>query len=118
MVDPRTLGFYLGWGLVAVNGWCWTLFALSLGMRFLDFRNRWLDRGQELIVPFYLFHQPPIVVLAFFAVQWPLGLPLQLAVIVLGSLVVALGLCECVVRRVNSARALFGLKPSWRPEGT
>jgi peptidoglycan/LPS O-acetylase OafA/YrhL len=62
--DPRTLGFYLGWGLVGVNGWCWTLFALWFGMRFLDFRNRWLDRGQELIVPFYVFHQPPIVVLA------------------------------------------------------
>jgi len=116
--DPRTLGFYLGWGLVAVNGWCWTLFALWLGMRFLDFRHRWLDRGQELIVPFYILHQPPIVVLAFFAVQWPLPLPVQLAVIVLGSLGVTLGLCECVARRVKPARALFGMKPSWRPKGT
>jgi surface polysaccharide O-acyltransferase-like enzyme len=116
--DPQSLGFYLGWGLVGVNGWCWTLFALWLGMRFLDFRNRWLDRGQELIVPFYVFHQPPIVVLAFFAVQWPVGWPVQLAVIVLGSLVVTLGLCELVARRVRPVRALFGMKPSWRPKGT
>ena len=69
-------------------------------------------------MPFYVLHQPPIVVLAFFAVQWPLGLPLQLAVIVLGSLGVTLGLCEGVARRVKPARALFGMKPSWRPEGT
>jgi glucan biosynthesis protein C len=115
--DSRSLGFYLGWGLVGVNGWCWTLFALWFGMRFLDFRNRWLDRGQELIVPFYVFHQPPIVVLAFFAVQWQVGLLVQLAVIVLGSLVVTLGLCELVARRVGPARALFGMKPSWRPKG-
>jgi glucan biosynthesis protein C len=65
VLDPQTAGFYLGWGLVGVNGWCWTLFALWVGMRLFDFRNRWLDRAQELIVPFYVFHQHPIVFLAF-----------------------------------------------------
>jgi glucan biosynthesis protein C len=110
--DPSTLGFYLCWALVGVNGWCWTLFALWVGMRFFDFRNRWLDRGQELIVPFYVFHQPPIVIVAFFAVQWPVALLVKLAVIVVGSFVVTLGLCEGVVRRVKPARALFGMKPA------
>jgi len=116
--DPSSPGFYLGWGLVGVNGWCWTLVAVWLGMRLLNFRNRWLDRGQELIVPFYVFHQPPIVAIAFFAVQWQTGLPLQLSAIVLGSLAVTLGFCELVARRVKPARALFGLKPSLRPKGT
>ena len=110
--DPHTPGFYLGWGLVGVNGWCWTLFALWVGMRLFDFRNRWLDRGQELIVPFYVFHQPPIVFLAFFVVQWQVSLPVKLLVIVLGSFIVTLSLCEGVVRRIKPARALFGMKPS------
>ena len=110
--DPHTAGFYLGWGLVGVNGWCWTLFALWVGMRLFDFRNRWLDRGQELIVPFYVFHQPPIVFLAFFVVQWQVSLPVKLLVIVLGSFIVTLSLCEGVVRRIKPARALFGMKPS------
>ena len=115
--DPRLPGFYLGWGLVAVNGWCLTLFALWLGMRILDFRNRWLDRGQELIVPFYVFHQPPIVVVAFFAVEWQVGLAVQWAAIIAGSLAVTLALCELVARRIRPARVLFGMKASWRPEG-
>jgi peptidoglycan/LPS O-acetylase OafA/YrhL len=110
--DPRLPGFYLCWALVGINGWCWTLFALWLGMRFFDFRNRWLDRAQELIVPFYVFHQPPIVVVAFFAVQWPVGLLVKLAAIMLASFVVTLGLCEGVVRRIKPARALFGMKPA------
>jgi glucan biosynthesis protein C len=110
--DPGTPGFYLCWALVGVNGWCWTLFALWLGMRFFDFRNRWLDRGQELIVPFYVFHQPPIVIMAFFAVHWPVALLVKWAVIVVGSFVVTLGLCEGVVRRVKPARTLFGIKPA------
>jgi hypothetical protein len=114
---PSSPGFYLGWGLVGVNGWCWTLVAVWLGMRLLDFRNHWLDRGQELIVPFYVFHQPPIVVIAFFAVQWQVGLPIQLVVIILGSLAVTLGFCELVARRVKPVRILFGMKPRLRPKG-
>ena len=116
--DPRTLGFYLGWGLVGVNGWCWSLFALWVGMRFFDFRNRWLERGQELIVPFYVFHQPPVVIVAFFVVAWQVGLLAKLAIIVLGSLAVTLALCELLVRRIKPARALFGMKPSLRPGRT
>ena len=69
-------------------------------------------------MPFYVFHQPPIVVLAFFAVQWPLGLLAQLAVVVLGSLAITMGFCELVARRIRPVRALFGMKPSWRPETT
>jgi len=115
--DPRMPGFYLGWGLVAVNGWCLTLFALWLGMRILDFRNHWLDRGRELIVPFYVFHQPPIVVVAFFVVEWQVGLAVQWAAIIAGSLVVTLAFCELVARRIRPARVLFGMKASWRPKG-
>ena len=52
--DP---GFYLLWSIWAVNAWCWTLFMLSVGMRRLDFTSRWLQYGQETILPFFLFHQ-------------------------------------------------------------
>jgi glucan biosynthesis protein C len=110
--DPTTPGFYLGWGLVGVNGWCWTLFALWVGMSLFDFRNRWLDRAQELIVPFYVFHQPPIVLLAFFVMPWQTGILVKLGVVVLGSFVISLVLCEGIVRHLKPARALFGMKPS------
>ena len=116
--DPGTAGFYLGWGLVGVNGWCWTLFALWVGMRLLDFRNRWLERAQELILPFYVFHQPPVVLLAFFAVQWQIGIPAKLGVVVLGSFIIVLGLCEGIVRHLKPARALFGMKHSLQPDVT
>jgi glucan biosynthesis protein C len=113
--DPSTPGFYLGWGLVGVNGWCWTLFALWVGMRLFDFRNRWLDRAQELILPFYVFHQPPIVLLAFFAVQWQTGILAKLGVVVLGSFIIVMGLCDGIVRRLKPTRALFGMKHSLQP---
>jgi glucan biosynthesis protein C len=109
--DPSMPGFYLGWSLVAVNGWCWTLFALSFGMRVLNFRNRVLDYGQAMIVPFYVLHQPPVIVIAYFVVQWNAGIVLKLPVVVLGSFLATLGLCELLVRYVKPARVLLGVKP-------
>jgi glucan biosynthesis protein C len=109
--DPTTLGFFLGWGLVGVNGWCWTLFALWLGMRLFDFRNRWLDRAKELIVPFYVFHQPPIVLLAFFVIQWQAGVLIKLGALILGSFLIIIVFCEGIVRNLKPARVLFGMKP-------
>jgi glucan biosynthesis protein C len=106
-----TPGFYLLWSMWAINSWCWTMFMLYIGMRYLDFTNKWLEYGQETIVPFYLFHQPVIIVIAFFVVQWDTGITLKLLVVVLGSLLVSLALVELLVKRVNLLRRLFGMKP-------
>jgi glucan biosynthesis protein C len=116
--DPHTPGFYLCWGLVGINGWCWTLFSLWLGMRLFDFRNRWLDRAKELIVPFYVFHQPPIVFLAFFVIQWQAGVLVKLGTLILGSFVIILVFCEGIARRIKPARVLFGMKPSLQSDIT
>jgi peptidoglycan/LPS O-acetylase OafA/YrhL len=111
VMDPRTPGFYLGWTLVAINGWCWTLFALSLGMRCLNFRSRLLDYGQAMIVPFYVLHQPPVIAIAFCVVQWNAGIAVKLPVVVLASFAATIALCA-LVRAVRPAHALFGIKPS------
>jgi surface polysaccharide O-acyltransferase-like enzyme len=110
--DPSVPGFYLGWGLAGVNGWCLSLFVLWLGMRLLDFRNRRLDQAQELMVPFYVFHQPAIVLVAFFVVAWQTALPLKLGVVLAASLLITLAVCQGVVCRIKPARALFGMKPN------
>jgi hypothetical protein len=116
--SPGTPGFYLFWSVWAINSWSWTLFVLYIGMRYLDFTNKWLVYGQETILPFYLLHQPVIIAIAFFVVQWDtltalgagIGLAVKLLVVVLGSLLVTLGLVELVIKRINVLRGLFGMK--------
>ena len=81
-----------------------------IGMRFLDFRTKWLEHGQEVIVPFFLFHQPVIIAIAFYVVQWNTSILPKLLVVLLGSFVATLGLTE-LVRRIRPVRALFGMKP-------
>ncbi|MFC2030911.1 acyltransferase family protein [Chloroflexota bacterium] len=115
MDSPGTPGFYLSWSVWSIIGWCWTLFILYIGMRYLDFTNKWLVYGRETILPFYLLHQPVIIVIAFFVVQWDTGITLKLLVVVLGSLLVTLGLVEYVIKRITVLRRLFGVK-TWRRE--
>jgi glucan biosynthesis protein C len=75
----------------------------------LDFNNKQLRYGREASYPFFILHQPIIIFIAFYAVQWEVDLTIKLLVVVIGSFVVTLGLYEFFVRRINPVRALLGM---------
>jgi glucan biosynthesis protein C len=111
---PRNLLDFTWWGLFAVCGWCWAAFTLFIGMRFLNFSNRLLRYGQEAIVPFFVVHQPVIIVIAYFVVQLNAALVPKLLIVVIGSFLVSLALYQFVIRRVGLLRVAFGMKRSSR----
>jgi peptidoglycan/LPS O-acetylase OafA/YrhL len=80
---------------------------LYVGTSFLDSANKWLEYGQEAMMPFYIFHHPVIVAISFYVVQWQARILAEVLVIVPASFVVTSGLTE-IVRRVRPVRALFG----------
>ncbi len=82
-----------------------------VGMRFLDFSNERLQYGREASYPFFWLHQPVIIFIAFYVVQWEVDLTIKFLVVVVGSFAVVLALYELLVRRINPVRALFGMKP-------
>jgi glucan biosynthesis protein C len=94
----------------AINGWCWSTFMLSVGMRSLNFTNRNLEYLQAAILPFFVLHQPVIMAVAFFVVQWPYSIAVKLVTVVIASLVVTLAIYEFVIRRIGFLRPLFGMK--------
>jgi glucan biosynthesis protein C len=111
---PRNLKDFVWWGLFVTCGWCWAAFTLFIGMRFLNFSNRLLSYGQKAIVPFFVVHQPVIIVIAYFVVQWSAALVPKLLIVVIGSFVVSLALYQLVIRRVGVLRVAFGMKQSSR----
>jgi peptidoglycan/LPS O-acetylase OafA/YrhL len=111
LVSPGTLAFYISWTAWGINSWCWTMVMMYIGMRYLDTTNKWLQYGREASYPFYFVHQPVIIFIAFYVVQWEVNLTVKLLVVVIGSFAISLGLYEFLVRRINSVRALFGMKP-------
>ena len=107
--SPDTLGFYISHTLWSINSWCWTMVVFYVGMRFLNRNSKWLQYGREASYPFFILHQPVIIAIAFYVVQWNTGIPLKLLVVVLGSFAVTLGLVE-LVKRMGVLRGLFGMK--------
>jgi glucans biosynthesis protein C len=113
----RTVRQALIWGCITANAWCWSAFMLFVGMRFLDFTNKWLVYGQEAVLPFFLLHQPVIIVTAYYVVQWNAGIFPKLITVVISSLLITLSLYEFVIRRVGFLRTIFGMKASAGPSG-
>jgi len=109
MGSPGTPEFYISWILHSINGWCWTLVMFYIGMRFLDYTNKWLQYSREASFPFFYFHQPVIIFIAFYVVQWEISLPIKGLVVVIGAFAVTLGIYELFVRRINPVRLLFGM---------
>jgi peptidoglycan/LPS O-acetylase OafA/YrhL len=97
--------------LFALSGWCWSLCVLYLAMSYLNSPNKWLVYGGETIMPIYLIHQPVIVVIAFFLVQWDAGIPVKLLLLVASSFLITLGLIELLIRPFKPLRMLIGMKP-------
>jgi glucan biosynthesis protein C len=113
--------FVLPWSIVLIFAltlisWGWAIDVLYLGMKYLNHANNWLAYGNETVMPFYLFHQPVIIVLAFFVVQWEVGLLGKLLVVVIGSFSISLGLIELLIRPFGPIRMLVGMKPKRRRE--
>ncbi len=104
-------GFYVTWILISINSWSWVVVALHVARKKLDFRNKWLEYGQEAILPFYVFHQLIIFIFAFYILKWDAAILPKLTALVLVSFVVTMLLHEFVIKRLKPMRALFGMKP-------
>jgi len=95
--------------------WAILVFLLFVGIRFLNFRNRFLDYASEAVMPFYVLHHPVIVIIGFYVIQWSANLWIKHAVITLTALAATVALYEVGVRRFAAMRWLFGMRPLATP---
>jgi glucan biosynthesis protein C len=113
------LTFVVPWSIILIfvfvlMSWGWALNVLYLAMRYLNFSNKWLVYGHDTLMPFYLLHQPVIIVIAYFVVQWDAGITVKLLFVVISSLLITLVLVELLIRPFRPMRRLFGMKPRRR----
>jgi hypothetical protein len=113
---PHSDGVYSGLYVVfqtvmAVNGFCWVLFLLSLGARYLNFGNKALTYAGQAQYPFFSLHMPIVLTVGWFVVRWNLGIFPKFTIILVISFVLIMAIYELLVRRLNVVRFLFGLRP-------
>jgi glucan biosynthesis protein C len=96
--------------------WCLVLGILGTGSRFLYFNHKNLTYANEAVLPFYILHQPVLLVIGYFVVQWSLPILAKYAIILSCAFIIIIALYELLVRRWNVLRFLFGMKAKAKPE--
>jgi hypothetical protein len=59
--------------LLSIASWSMTVSALYVAMRILNFRNQVLQYANEAVLPFYVIHQPVILIIAFYVLAWDIS---------------------------------------------
>ncbi len=91
--------------------WGWILAILGFGMKYLTFGNRFLTYANEAVLPFYMLHQPVILIVGYFIIRLHLPIAVQYATIAVLSFAIIMAIYEYLVRRSNLLRVPFGMKP-------
>ena len=98
---------YTWFALLAIFGW---------GRALLDRPFRWLPYCSEAVFSWYILHQTLIVALAYWLVPMRLDAGIEASLVVGGTIAGCLMLHECLIRRINWLRPLFGLKWIKKPQ--
>jgi glucan biosynthesis protein C len=117
--DPGwgTYQYAIGSTFWCLCAWCWLLAILGFGFQHLKHSKPCLGYANEAVLPFYILHQPVILSVAFFAIQWAIPDILKFLLIMVISFVIVMALYVSLVRRFNPIRFLFGMKPAIRIKG-
>jgi len=102
--------FILVMTLASLLIWSYILTFFGYAMRNWNVNRRPLAYAHEAVLPFYILHQPVILILGYFII--PLSMPILAKYLIITPLAfgITLGLYEYGVRRVNLMRRIFGLK--------
>lgn len=100
--------------LLSLTGWSLTVCVLSIAIHWLNFNTSILHYANEAVLPFYVIHQPVLVIIAFYVVAWNLPSAMTYVFVCLAALLVTLGLYEFLIRRIKFLRLLFGMKATHR----
>ena len=108
-ISFRPSPFQLGWFHYVLSSWCLIMAILGFGMKCLTGTGRFIRYSNEGVLPFYILHQPVIVLIAFWVIQLQIPIVVKYIIIVILSFIAIIVLFEGI-RRVGVLRFLFGMK--------
>ena len=101
-IATRALSGAAAWGCV--------LSLLGFARQYLNGGGAALRYLRESSLPIYILHSPAIVLVGYFVIQLEAGIPEKFALILAGSLCLALAVYHFAVRRFQPLRVLFGMR--------
>jgi peptidoglycan/LPS O-acetylase OafA/YrhL len=116
--DPKSV---VGRFLFGAAGWLWLVAIIGLLARLPSGRgmaggsHRSSRAGvylSEAVLPVYVLHQPVLVAVAFFVVDWPIPAVAKYLLISTATLLAVLAAYDLLIRRTAPTRFLFGMRPA------
>ena len=101
---------FVFYGMKVLACWGWICVIFHLGNRYLSFSNHFLTYTSEATMPFYVLHQPIIVLIGYMIYDFSWSIPIKLLFLITVSFVLIMTIYHFVIRKVKILRILFGLK--------
>jgi len=101
--------------LGTIVGYMIIIWVLGWAHEHLRFRNRALDYLAESALPVYILHQAGIVFPGWFIVNLEAPLPVKFVLLLVTAVTVTMLFYHFLVRPIEPARLLFGMKPKRKP---
>lgn len=108
--DRATLDIAWDYSAIVVS-WSCSITAIGFARRYLNRDSGFRKLANEAIYPFYLLHQPIIIVIAFYMVQWNIPVVWKALFITLTSFSLTVSVYWFLIRPFNVTRVIFGMKP-------
>ena len=91
--------------------WTWAVAVTGYARKYLDRTSSFRKTANEAIYPFYLLHQPALVLTGYLFVNMSIPVLLKVVLIFTTSLTLILSAYWFLIRPYNVTRVLFGMKP-------
>ncbi len=102
----------LVWGVSSIFlAWSCGLAAIGYAKQYLNRNTLFRKVANEAIYPFYLLHQPVILILGFFLIRVNMPDLVRFVILTISSFGISSALYWYLVRPFNITRVIFGMKP-------
>ncbi|PUZ27664.1 Peptidoglycan/LPS O-acetylase OafA/YrhL, contains acyltransferase and SGNH-hydrolase domains [Chitinophaga costaii] len=92
---------------LACFGWIFTIFGFA--EKHLNYTNRFLKYSNEAVLPFYILHQPIMLLTGYFIINTAMSLSFKYLLIAIISFALVMICYQFIIRKNNWLRYLFGM---------
>jgi len=102
----------LVWGISSIFlAWSCGLAAIGYARQYLNHDSTFRKVANEAIYPFYLLHQPVILIIGFFLIKWEMPDFARFLLLIISSFGITCAMYWFLVRPFSITRVIFGMKP-------
>jgi peptidoglycan/LPS O-acetylase OafA/YrhL len=93
--------------------WTCAVTVAGYGRKYLDRNSSLRKTANEAIYPFYLLHQPALVITGYMVVKLSIPEAMKVSLVMISSFILIVSVYRFLIRPFNVTRVLFGMKPQF-----